>query len=182
MDGIVSLLDERHDRLVRDLWTELAHDWGVRNVADRVPFPHFSYQLAVAYDMARIRRSLQHLSTELHPFIMRTGGLGIFTRPQPVLYISVCRSATLSALHQTICDHLSTAGCGLDVYYRPEQWTPHITLAQGDLNPTLLGRIVAAFSTRSFAWEITINQLALISTTDTGSILRQRFALGHDIP
>lgn len=178
MHGIVSLLDERHDRLVRALWAELAREWGIRAVAERVPFPHFSYQVAGDYDDEDVMQALQHLTAEVSPFTVRTSGLGIFTGAQPVFYISVCRSEELSALHQAIWDNLSGASRSLDLYFQPEQWEPHITLAQGDLSPDLLGRIIAALSGRNFSWEIAVDQLSWISTTESGSLLRRRFSFG----
>jgi 2'-5' RNA ligase len=54
------------------------------------------------------------------------------------------------------------------VVYAPEQWIPHITLAQGDLISTTLAAIVGRLSGRQFRWRIPLTNLALITSDDAG--------------
>ncbi len=57
MNGVVSLLDPEHSRMVEDVWAELDRTFGVRGVYI-TPYPHFSYQVAAAYDAARLETAL----------------------------------------------------------------------------------------------------------------------------
>ncbi|PYS77093.1 MAG: hypothetical protein DMF66_11160, partial [Acidobacteria bacterium] len=57
-------------------------------------------------------------------------------------------------------------------------WAPHITLAQGDIDPDKLAEIVRTLSRRNFHWEITINNLAIIYDTGRQQGVRCRFDFG----
>ncbi len=46
MHAVVSLFDEHTTEAIKNLWTELANDFGVRQLAEMLPYPHFSYQIA----------------------------------------------------------------------------------------------------------------------------------------
>lgn len=177
MHAVVSLLDERHERLVEDLWAELDRAFGLRGVS-MTPFPHFSYQVAGGYDPDALRPILQRCARDQQPFAVRTGGLGLFTGPNPVLYVPVVRDEPLTRFHGALWSNLAGAGAGVLPYYRPESWLPHITLAHGDLTRDTLPAIVRALGARDFGWEIAVETLDLIYDTGERQELRLRFALG----
>lgn len=174
MHGIVSLLDDEHYALVEDIWAELEREFGVHGLYT-TPFPHFSYQVAVGYDVEAVGDYLQELTQNTRPFRVRTAGLGVFTLIQPVLYIPIVRSPELSRLHQKLWDDLTKKATGAVNYYDPEMWMPHITLAHGDIDRDKLAEIVRAMSQRSFHWEATVNNLSLIYDTGTKQGLRCRY-------
>ncbi len=110
MIAVVSLLDDQHDRPVRDLWDELKRDFGVRRVTAIVPYPHVTYQGAEDYDLNRLDTALRGVAAATAPFTISTTGLDIFTGPQPVLYLAVVRSAALTTVHTALWDAFGTAG------------------------------------------------------------------------
>lgn len=176
MHGVVSLLDSTHYQLVADLWAELKREFGVAG-AYATPYPHFSYQVAADYNEASLEPILQRFALNHAPFQITTTGLGIFTGSVPVLYIPVLRSQHLTQFHQALWPEISTAAAGIQDYYRTEFWMPHITLAMHDLNSDNLSRIVQRLSTRTFNWQIHIDNIALIYDTGTKQELRCRYDL-----
>jgi 2'-5' RNA ligase len=174
MHGIVSLLDEPHTRRVEALWAELKEEFGAQKVFV-TPFPHFSYQVAKAYDLEQLSRLMEQIVCDLAPFRVRTTGLGLFTHPSPVLYLPVVRSPKLSELHSEVFRAGSRAGSGVQSYYAPDRWMPHVTLGHGDLNAENLARILPAFHRRDFNWDIVIDNLALIYDTGARQELRGVF-------
>jgi len=163
MMAVVSLLDERHDLQVRALWGELARDFGPRRVTEIVRDPHVTYQGAEDYDLDRLDTALCAVAAATAPFTISTTGLGIFTGPQPVLYLAVVRSAALTTFHTALWDAIGTAGRDYSPLYAPAgPWTPHITLAQWDLTPENIGPIAARLATRPLGWEIPIDNLAVL--------------------
>src|SRR5579871_3200774 len=86
VNGVVSLLDGEHYQQVETLWAELAERFGLRGVYV-TPFPHFSYHVASHYDTGQLEPILRQVASKIHPFQIKITGLGIFTGPQPVLYI-----------------------------------------------------------------------------------------------
>ena len=50
MHAVVSLCDKPTTKAVKTLWAELANDFGVGHLAEVLPYPHVSYQIARHYD------------------------------------------------------------------------------------------------------------------------------------
>ena len=175
MQGVVTLLDDRHYARVGALWEELGQKFDVRGMYV-TPFPHFSYQVADAYEEQECGRFLRELAARTRPFRVRTSGLGIFTVANPILYIPLVRSPQLSRLHEEIWKGIRQSAPGAVAhYYAPEEWVPHVTLAHGDIDQEKLSAIVRVLSTRNFHWEITVNNLCMIYDTGKEQGVRCRF-------
>jgi 2'-5' RNA ligase len=175
MQGVVSLLDDRHYARVEAIWEELGRKFDVRGMYV-TPYPHFSFQVAEAYDEEACEGFLRGLAARTRPFRVRTAGLGIFTVAGPILYIPVVRSPALSDLHREIWDNVRQTTPGVVAhYYQPEEWSPHITLAQGDIDPDKLAEIVRHLSPRDFHWELNVTNLAIIYDTGREQGVRCRF-------
>lgn len=176
--GIVSLLDEPHYLAVEELWREFERRFGVSWLPSRVPFPHISFHVAEEYAIGRVEEMLSTLALGFSPIRVRTAGLGIFTASEPVLTLTVVRSPELDAMHRRIWEAVSGMTAGVMDYYRPENWVPHITLAQGDLNSTNLPRLVGAMIDRRLDWEIMIDNLTLMYDDGIKHDIRQRVDIG----
>jgi hypothetical protein len=177
MHGVVSLLDDTHYVLVERLWAELAATFGVRGVYI-TSYPHFSYHVAEHYDLAALEPILQRVAGQLAPFQVRTAGLGVFTGPQPVLYVPVVRTLELSQLHATLWQALAPAAGGINDYYHPARWQPHITIGYGDMAPDRLAAIIPFLAPRVFDWTITVDAFATIYEGDAGQEVRVRVPFG----
>ncbi len=179
MNGVVSLLDDEHYRLVEQVWEELSRDFGVRGIY-ATPFPHFTYQVSEEYDLRAVGNALHRLAADLTPFTVRTGGLGVFTVARPVLYVPIVRSPELDALHRDVWAAVGREPAGeAAAYYAPEMWLPHVTLAQGDIDCDQLAEIVRTLARRNFHWEMEVNNLSLIYDTGTEQGMRCRFNFGN---
>jgi len=161
MYAVVSLLDPKHHQLVKDLWAELRREFAVRKVYE-APEPHFSYQLAGNYNVESLRPILRQFAASKTPFQVRTGGLGIFTGPHPVIYIPVVRSPELMQFHEALWQEISSTASGVEDYYHPARWVPHITIGIDDINKDNLSQIVHLLAQRDFDWEITVDNITLI--------------------
>jgi hypothetical protein len=182
MHGIVSLLDKDHYQLVEELWAELEREFSVHGVYV-TPYPHFSYHVAQVYDVDKIEPVLQRITSNITTFKVRTSGLGVFTGTSPVLYIPVARSLELAELHQELWEQISPASSGVQQYYHPDQWMPHITIGFGDISMDNLSQIIPFLAERDFNWEITVNTIALIYDTGAKQVLKSRFDItGEPVP
>src|SRR6266487_1182909 len=176
MHGIGSQLDNDHNQLFEELWTDLEREFSVRGVY-LTPYPHFSYHVAQDYDVDKVEPVLQRISSNITTFKVRTSGLGIFTGASPVLYIPVVRSLELTQLHQELWQEISTVSSGVQEYYNPDRWMPHITIGFGDISKENLSQIIPFLAERDFNWEITVNNIALIYDTGTKQELKSRFEI-----
>jgi 2'-5' RNA ligase len=176
MDGIVSLLDVEHQNRVESLWRELEQTFGLRGVyATR--FPHFSYHVAEAYDESRLTSVLARLAQDHAPFHIYTTGLGIFTGPQPVLYIPVVRTPKLTLLHQELWLAVNEAASGTVELYHPRAWVPHITLANGDIHNEMLPDVISRIGGRSFSWKVTVARITVVISAGTTCERQLHFSL-----
>src|SRR6266536_3406095 len=86
MHGVVSLLDYKHYRLVKDLWAELARGFAVGGVY--VPtYPHVSYQVARRYNVNSLKPVLHLFVDDAPPIQVQGNGVALFRGAHPVLYI-----------------------------------------------------------------------------------------------
>lgn len=175
MFGVVSLLDRSASEKVRTTWSKLESDFGTRGVLI-MPYPHFSYQIAHGYDRTAVERALAHLAGEIAPFRITTSGIATFPGPWPVVYVAVDKTPSLASLHARVYAECAPAAHEPVGYYRPEVWTPHITLAHGEernsvpLPEDTVRSIVQRLDPRQYRWRIRIDNLALV--WDEGTIQR----------
>jgi 2'-5' RNA ligase len=158
---VVSLLDRSHYKQVEDLWAELAEEFAVKGVYVS-PRPHITYHIATCYSVRSLEPVLRRLAASKTAFKVRTGGLGIFTGPQPVLYIPVVRSPELTQFHEALWQGICQTGSEVEDYYHPARWVPHITVGIGDLQKDNLSQIVRFLAERDFNWEITLDHVTLV--------------------
>jgi 2'-5' RNA ligase len=179
LHGIVSLLDGEHYAAVEALWAELEREFGLQGIYV-TPYPHFSYQVAADYEVERLTAILQRFALQSRAFRASTAGLGVFTGPQPVLYVPLVRSLELTQYHQSLWQAVAPAARGPVAYYQPARWLPHITLAHGDLDRERLAEVLRYLGDRPFSWEITVNNLAFIYDAGASHELLRRFEFGQD--
>ncbi len=160
-EAVVSVLSGYHGEQVATLWAELRREFNVTGVYE-TPVPHISYHVAENYEADTLDDVLQDFARTWAPFHITTAGLGLFSGPQPVLYIAVVRDAHLAALQEQIVRRLGPIAHGPICHYLPENWLPHITLTIGHVNHDMLAAITAYLCRRSLHWRIPIDNLAII--------------------
>jgi 2'-5' RNA ligase len=175
MLGVVSLLDDQHYARVEAIWEELGQKFDVRGMYV-TPYPHFSFQVAEAYDEDACGHFLRELAARTRPFRVKTAGLGIFTVASPILYIPIVRSPALSDFHREIWESVRQVTPGpVTHYYHPDEWAPHVTLAQGDIDQDKLAEVIRYLSRRNFHWEFTVTNVAIIYDTGREQGVRCRY-------
>jgi 2'-5' RNA ligase len=160
MHGIVALLDDEHTARVEGLWDELSEVCGLSCV-QLTPFPHFSWHIAEDYDFDRLEAKLTHITQQTSPFKIHTAGLGVFTGEHPVVYLQVVKDPQLLNLHGKIWEGTQGFGSEVSHLYAPDQWMPHITLANRDVSDENIPCIFSLLGKRPFKWEIEVGQFAI---------------------
>ena len=172
MAGITSLLTHAHREQVLALMAEVSERFGVPTRG----WPHVSYHVAAEYD-AEISATLQHLASQIAPFTLQTTGLGLFTGPEPVLYLGLVRNSMLDRVHEQIWAVGERHGQQSIAYYAPANWVPHITLVHFPAENHRLPEIIAALSQRDFNWRIPLDNLMLLGDAGSDIALQQQWAL-----
>jgi 2'-5' RNA ligase len=172
--GVVSVLDDRHRAVVKEVWTDL-DGAGVR-AARTTSTPHFTYQMG-DYDVDALFPVLERVAAATAPFTVRAAGLGVFGGKQPVLYVPVVRTEALSEFHRLLWGAIGNACRNAADFYWLDEWVPHVILAAEGLTPTALARAVEVLSLRSMRWTTTIDNLAYFEATYGGHELKRTFLL-----
>jgi hypothetical protein len=91
------------------------------------------------------------------------------------------RSLELTQLHEELWQEVATASSGVQQYYHPGQWIPHITIGFGDISKDNLSQIIPFLAERNFSWEITVDNIALIYDTGIKQELKSRFDITGEL-
>jgi len=164
------LLDPASADRVNTICAELSSHFGLHGV-DAFPYPHISFCIMDGYTQATVEERLHDTVSRFKPLKVNTAGIGIFLKPNPVLYVSVVRGTALERVHRLIRRAFPLLA-GEEGFYTPDHWMPHVTLAIGDLTDELLPDVVRLLSTRDFHWEITLDNLTFAAETDEGFVIQ----------
>lgn len=181
MYAITSLLDEKHNLLIEEMWQEFKTRFNVHGV-HQTPIAHFTYHVAREYDMPQLDEVLTLVAGETQSFTVRTGGLGIFTGADPVLYIPVNPNPALDALHARLWEVVPALATEPGPLYRAANWRPHITLTHHDVDHDLLPKVVRLLTERDFYWQINVDNLAVIGGESDINTLKLRFPFATSSP
>ena len=177
---IAVLLDTDHARAVRLLWDRLEQRYGLQGVR-RVPIPHLSLYAGELPPGAGSHEPLAALAGLTPPFRVRAHGFVIFAGDHPddlSLGVLVARSARLSRLQDSVRAACSPTDQAVDGQFAPDVWTPHITLADRDVTPAALGRVIGSLAARPHpSWSIVVDNLACIADGPGGVEVSWRHAL-----
>lgn len=165
VSGVVALLDANSTAKIEAIWREFQDEFDVHGVS-RTPIVHFSFHVAESYDALQTIPTVRAIARTMPSFKVRTAGLGIFTGTLPVIYIPVVRNERLGLIQGQIWRQMTRLSAGIQTYYHPDHWLPHITIAQGYVPPGKLPEMIALLQERDFNWEMQVSQLGFI--TDKG--------------
>lgn len=160
--AIATLFAPTYADQLRRLWRELSEDCKTQLPVTRDPIPHFSWQGADSYDEPNLEAVLENLASETESFDIKTSGIGLFTKPTVVIYIAIVKNDQLIALHKKIWERTIKFAHGINPYYQPDHWIPHITIAQGLVDPTSVRCVFNKVAFHTFDWKIRVNNLAVI--------------------
>lgn len=165
MHGIVSLLDEPNYSRVEQLWLELEHDCGLSGIKV-TPIPHFSWQVALDYDLDLLRPVLKEIAASARPYTVRTAGVGMFSGPKPVVFINVVKTDIMLSFHKIIWEKTRQTAIDISPLYAPTSWIPHITLAHNDMVWPSVSCAIQKLVYRPFNWEILVSSISVISQAE----------------
>lgn len=95
MFGIVLPITGAAETAIQAIWVEFAR----RLIGIQPSLPHVSLHIAPEYDAASLRPVAAQFARTWPPFTLTTSGLGLFTVPEPVLYVAVTCGRDLLDCH-----------------------------------------------------------------------------------
>ena len=174
MQALVSLLESTASSQVQSLWQKLEERCGLRGIKS-TPYPHFSWVVAEEYDGDGMDTALDAITHSASPFTIQTSGLGLFTGLEPIIYIVIAKDQRLLEFHKVIWENTKNLGRGVNQYYMPDTWIPHVTLAHSDVDRDTLLCAMEELGFLSLNWEIEIDNLALVGQAgnEVGTLIKR---------
>ena len=164
MDHLVIPLDPDHVQALDGLARNVAAAAGVGPEAVP-PRPHVTLIAHTGLPLSRVAVAVEPVVTAAAPFAIYAHGYGLFTGPDArdlSLHVPVVRGGPLDELHARLCEALRRAGAEVAGWSTPALWSPHITLADRQLDPLALGRAVRWLAQRRHpSWRIPVERVAV---------------------
>ncbi len=156
MYAITTMLEASADEKTRSLWRFLECDCHLAGI-QLAPWPHFSWLGTQNANEELVKQVLERLATSLQPFDVQTTGMGVFTGEAPVLYLPVVKNRQLLETHERVWEAIYPFLNDANLYYSPQRWIPHVTLAFRDLEAHRLACAVEGLIAVPLEFSITVN-------------------------
>ena len=130
MDYALELFfDQESEDRVRRYWEAVRAQTGIAYLESVGSRPHVSIGVFTDIGTGRACGLLREAAAHLAAFPLRFQSVGVFTHPQPWVWLAPVVTAQLLALHASL--HAAFAFCdsGAFAYYRPGAWVPHCAVA-----------------------------------------------------
>lgn len=178
MYAIASLLDTTGEQVVLDLWKQFSLRCLLPDGATSL-LPHFTWVSAESYPLEPVERILEEIAGDSVLFRARSAGLGVFTGAAPVVYVPLVKDKKLLDLHQEVWERLLPYAESPNIYYDPDRWMPHITLALHDVESDRLGCAVAETAMQPIDFEIVVDHFAVLYQADMQSGIQARVGFAN---
>lgn len=162
MVAIVSLLDAVHSEKVLQIILELEREFGLKAV-QATPYPHITWLTVNDGSLPELKNVLGQAAGLCCSIKAQAMSLGVFTGPNPVLYIPIIRSEAMNHFHSQLFQSVQGISQEIGAYYHTGLWMPHISLALGDTTPEVVAQAMLYLNKYVFCWEIELDNLTLLT-------------------
>ncbi len=166
MYAIISELDQDTAVHVMRLWRRLNDACGLEGIFN-YPNPHFTWLGAEKIEVEPTQDLFNTIAEQTYTFPVRITGLDVFRGDSPVLYLSLFKSLSLLNLHKYLWNQIQPYVQDPSLYYAPDKWIPHVTLALHDLTNDNLDCAIKSIEQDSVKQVSWVNNLALVEADDS---------------
>jgi len=160
--GVSAWFDANSERHVREIWRCL-HEKGIDSTLHAGPYrPHITFGIFDSLDVSRFVTAMQKELHEFGPLPFILPSVGIFNEPLAGFF-NVTVTEQLLRIHKLIHQTMSTHGSDPVLYYLPNRWNPHCTLAPM-LTPETLPEFVRHTTALSLPIAGIIDRVGIIDT------------------
>jgi|SRR5579862_123940 len=129
--AVEMFFNKNADKLVRDVWVDLARAKITSFMIDGGHRPHVTLGVLEQYSSPTFEHELRVFTTSLKPFSIKLDCLGIFPRPEGVVYFGGVVTEDLLSIHREFQTRFAKLMTGVRPYYLSGNWIPHCTLGYG---------------------------------------------------
>jgi len=178
MYAIISEIDAQSSEKVNQIWQKLCEVCGLEAIY-KIPTPHFTWLVAEELGIEQAKIKLSKIIQVSPQISTHTFGLGLFSGGRPIIYLPMVKTIEMIQLHQYFWDEIRPYCNDLNLYYSPEFWIPHITIALKDISRENLPCAINEIGFEKIELKISMTSFAIAEHGDEkmGTIL-ERFPVG----
>lgn len=159
--AVVLYFEENQERAFFDIWKLLAKEHLSIDMVEAEIRPHITLAIYDELNCQPCDSQLSRLASQTRPLEFQISHLGLFTKPEPVVFAAPTLTPQLLKFHQQLHSALMADSKNPWKMYLPGQWVPHCTLALGfDLKN--LGEIFKTCLQLKLPMAIKANQLGAV--------------------
>jgi len=173
--AVEMFFDEDADKLVRDVWAELARANITSFMIDGGYRPHVTLGVFEQHSSPEFENKLQTFIGNLKPFSIGLDCLGIFPRPEGVVYFGAVVTQELLSIHREFQTRFAGLMTGIRPYYLPGNWIPHCTLGYG-LSLAAIPSAVEVCSQLILPVKATVTEIGLVEVPKHRDVLTRKLS------
>jgi 2'-5' RNA ligase len=159
--SVATLVDFSRNAEAKESWNRVKVISQIEGFA-LSPMPHISFHVAMDYDLPVVNASLIEITGRFQTFVMRASGVGVFSGIQPVVYFPVVKTRKLLDLHEEIWNGLKDATKSANMFYAPDDWMPHVTMAYQKADAYNICDVIGRLIKEHIEFEFLVDHLAII--------------------
>jgi 2'-5' RNA ligase len=159
--AVEMFFDESADKRVRDVWDDLARAKVTSSMIDGGYRPHVTLGVFEGYTSPEFENEFRLFTGKHGAFLIKFDYVGIFPRPEGVVYFGAVVTGQLLSIHGEFTRHFAPLMMGIRPYYLPGSWVPHCTLAYG-LSLTAIPAAVEACSRSILPITAEVKEIGLV--------------------
>lgn len=133
--------DQVHADRIQDVWSQMSdHGFGVEMTGR----PHVTLAIWDEINLGVAQDWLREFAMELQPFPIRFASVGLFARPQSVIFLTPVVTGNLLEIQELFRTNFRGRIGESWSNFRPGWWVPHCTLTQGIERESLPGALALA--------------------------------------
>ena len=151
------------------MWRFFEREYNFKAVQN-FPHPHLSFQVGICEDIKIISANLKKISAHIKPFLIKIEGMNTFDEPDRVIFWEVIPTKILQKVHNKIDTLLQEYCSQTFALCSPQNWHPHVTLAQEDLTPNKFQKAKKDLKNYQPRYKLKIHNICLVRWHDRDKI------------
>ena len=123
--------------------------------------PHISLAVFDEVDVTELDRVVRRFAVDAVPLDISMSSIGMFPNERPTAVVFPTMTASLMEAHRRFHEDMGTMAQGCGDYYKPDHWSPHLTLGTSDSLASALEILSAAYQAK-LRGEYLFDEISLI--------------------
>ena len=159
--AVVLYFDSQSGKTIRKVWDQINASGLTANMQEAGFRPHITLAVFDQLACQPCENALADLAAHTHLIPLQLHHLGIFSQPEPVIFVAPIPTMELLMFHQSVIETLSADGSQPRDIYQPGEWIPHCTLAIG-FDPRNMPELIRLSMNLELPFDARIDQLGVV--------------------